>query len=65
MVGDLSEFNSALSKEISDYDTRIGEMLAKLVQKESNYYNQFTRLETYINQMNSQMSWLTSQLGGM
>lgn len=65
MVGDLSEFNSALSKEISDYDTRIGEMLTKLVQKESNYYNQFTRLETYINQMNSQMSWLTSQLGGM
>ena len=62
--GDLSEFRSSLSKDISSYDDRIAELLDKLIQKEENYYRQFSQLESYMNQMNSQMSWLTSQLGG-
>lgn len=62
--GDASEFNSSLSRDINDYEGKISEMLEKLIVKEENYYRQFSRLETYMNQMNSQMSWLTSQLGG-
>lgn len=64
MVGDLSEFNSSLSKEISDYDERIKYMYTKLIRKEESYYKQFTQLEKYMSQMNSQMNWLLSQLGG-
>lgn len=63
--GDLSEFNSSLAKDIDDYDERIVELYKKLVIKEENYYKQFSQLEKYMNQMNSQMNWLTSQLGSM
>ncbi len=61
--GDLTEFRSRLSEDISSYDERISELLTKLLAKEENYYNQFSQLETYMNRMNSQMNWLTSQLG--
>lgn len=64
MEGDTSDFDSSLAEEIDDYNDRISEMLVKLARKEENYYREFSRLETYMNQMNSQMNWLTSQMGG-
>lgn len=63
--GDTSQYNSSLSEDISDYDERITELYNKLIEKEENYYSEFTQLETYMNQMNSQMDWLVSQLGSM
>ena len=63
--GDLSEFESSLAKSISSYDDKISEFMAKLAKKEENYYRQFSQLETYMNRMNSQMDWLTSQLNTM
>ncbi len=63
--GDLSEFESSLAKSISSYDDKISEFMAKLAKKEENYYRQFSQLETYMNRMNSQMDWLTSQLNSM
>jgi len=63
MVGDLSEFNSSLAKEISSYDEKITEMYNKLIVKEESYYQKFTQLEKYMSQMNSQLNWLLSQLG--
>lgn len=62
MAGDLSQYESSLSKEISSYDDRIREMYVKLAEKEESYYRKFTELEKYISQMNSQMNWLLSQL---
>jgi flagellar hook-associated protein 2 len=62
MEGDASEYNSSIAKDIDDYNDRIKEMLDKLLKKEENYYREFSRLETYMNQMNSQMNWLMSQL---
>jgi len=62
MEGDLSQFDSSLSKEISLYDERISEMYVKLAEKEESYYRKFTELEKYMSQMNSQMNWLLSQL---
>lgn len=64
MEGDSSQYSSSIAKDIDDYNERIKEMLDKLIVKEENYYRQFSKLETYMNRMNSQMSWLTSQLGG-
>ena len=61
MEGDTSDFNSSLSKDISSYDESITELYKKLLVKETNYYNQFAQLEKYMNQMNTQMSWLLSQ----
>lgn len=65
MKGDASELRSSLAQDITNYNEKISEMLDKLAKKEDNYYKQFSQLETYMNKMNSQMEWLTSQLGGM
>lgn len=61
--GDLSQYNSSLSKEISSYDERISEMYTKLAEKEESYYNKFSTLEKYMSQMSSQLNYLLSSMG--
>lgn len=62
--GDLSEFENLISKEITkEYDKRINNLTVKLVDKENKYYQQFSKLETAMNKLNSQSSWLMQQLG--
>lgn len=63
MEGDLSQYESSLSKEIRAYEERINEMYTRLAEKEESYYRKFTELEKYMSQMNSQLSWLFAQLG--
>lgn len=63
--GDLSEFENSLAKSIRSYDERINEFLEKLAKKEEEYYRQFSRLETYMNRMNTQMDWLVAQITSM
>ncbi len=63
--GDTSANNSTLARDIYTYNERISELLVKLVKKEENYYWQFSQLEKHMNQMNSQMDWLVSQLSAM
>lgn len=60
---DSSSFNSSLFKEITDYNTRIYEMTERLYDKEDSYYKRFSAMEAAINKMNSQSSWLSSQMG--
>lgn len=63
--GDLSEFENLISKEITkEYDKRINELADKLVSKENKYYEQFSKLESAMNKLNSQSNWLAQQLGG-
>ena len=52
-----------LYDEIYDYNDRISDMTDKLTKKEDNYYKKFAALEQAISKMNSQSSWLSSQLG--
>jgi flagellar hook-associated protein 2 len=56
--------NSILGKKIADDDKKISKWDAKLQNMEDNYYKQYTVLETAINKLNQQSSWLTLQLGG-
>lgn len=56
--------NNDLSKAIKKQDKTIKEMQMKLYRKEDTYYQMFAKLETAMNQMNAQSSWLASQLGG-
>lgn len=58
---DLSNTENSLSKELKGYDERIAETIDRLITKEENYYKKFSVLESYINQMNQQSSWLFSQ----
>lgn len=56
---------SFIGQRISEIDQRISDMNDYLNNLEQKYYAQFTQLETYIGQMNSQSAWLSQQLGGM
>ncbi|MDF2523100.1 MAG: flagellar capping protein [Clostridiales bacterium] len=62
--GDASEFSNLLYKEISDYDEKLYELNYRLIDKENKYYEKFAALESALSKMNSQSSWLSSQLGG-
>lgn len=59
--GDLTEFQSTLSKDIINKDKIINEMIKSLETKENRFYMQFSRLEVAMNKLNSQSSWLTQQ----
>jgi len=62
--GNLSEFTNLLSKQIADKDTLINQLTDRLADKENSYYIKFSKLESAMNQSNSQSSWLSQQLGG-
>lgn len=63
ITGDASEFTNSIDKEIDDYETRIDKHYDMITQKENMYYTKFARLETMISQLNSQGSWISSQMG--
>jgi flagellar hook-associated protein 2 len=63
--GDLSEFKNLLTEDIQRRDKVIKEMTSKLADKENRYYIQFSKLESAMQKMNSQSSWLSQQLGSM
>ncbi|MCY6483662.1 flagellar filament capping protein FliD [Clostridium aestuarii] len=55
--------NNDLSKKIEDQNKQIKELTRKLYTKQDYYYKMFSKLETAMNQMNSQQDWLASQMG--
>lgn len=61
VVGDGSEYTNLLYKEIVEYEKSVSEMNKKLVDKQNALYAKFTAMETALNRMNSQSSWLSSQ----
>lgn len=60
-IGDRSMFNNTLFTQITNYDKRIERLTEEMAQKENSYYDQFSRLEALISNMNNQSSWLTQQ----
>jgi len=63
VIGDVTENNSLISKEIASKESMISTLLDKLVDKENQYYSKFTAMETALSKMNSQTAWLSQQLG--
>lgn len=60
----LSVFNdTALDKKIDKQVKRTAELEDKLYRMEDLYYKRFTAMEKMMQQLNSQSSWLTSQMG--
>lgn len=62
--GSKSEYSNILTDQIIERERRITEFSNSLDQKQEKMYQQFASLEKYMNQMNSQSSWLSQQLGG-
>jgi flagellar capping protein FliD len=55
---------STLSKSISDYSSTIKDLKAKLSDEEDRYWTKFTAMETQLNNLASQSSWLSQQSSG-
>lgn len=53
-----------LGQEISDYDTRISDFQSHLDDVQNQYYNEFSAMESMINQANQQSSIITSSFSG-
>ena len=54
---------STMAKEIDDYADRITALTTRLNDMEDRYYKQFDAMETALNKLNSQASWLQQQTG--
>lgn len=65
MEGDRTENDNFLDDRIDEYDDRIDELIEDLNNKEDYYYSMFARMEQAMSKMQSQSSWLMSQMGGM
>jgi flagellar hook-associated protein 2 len=63
IVGDRSEYNSLLSKEILQFDDDAYEMNKKLIAKENALYKKYAAMESALNKLNSQQSNLAQMLG--
>lgn len=57
--------NSFIGNRIREIDDRIAEMQKRLKDLEDRYYRQFTQLEIFVGQMNTQSAWLNQQIGIM
>lgn len=60
----LSMLTNTLQKQLDGFEDTIKTLQDKLEEEAERYYNKFSRLEVYINNMNSQSSWLAQQTGG-
>lgn len=55
--------DNVIQKQMTKQSERLTEMLNALVAKETYYYNMFSKMEAAMNQSNSQMAYLQTQLG--
>ncbi|WP_408646054.1 flagellar filament capping protein FliD [Tepidibacter mesophilus] len=56
---------SLLDKDVVNIEKQISRENSRLTSVENRYWRQFTAMEKAMSQMNSQSSWLMSQMGGM
>ncbi|HWQ29593.1 MAG TPA: flagellar filament capping protein FliD, partial [Negativicutes bacterium] len=56
---DASDTVNTMFNLIKDKDDLIDSLLVKLTDKEENYYERFTAMEKAINQMNTQIAWMS------
>lgn len=62
-VGEVSDFNNVLDDRIDDYDDRIDDLIDYLADRENYYYQMFAQMEKAMTEMQTQSSWLSSQMG--
>lgn len=60
-IGNTSEVDNDIYKELQRMNRKIEDFQMLLYDKENSYYQKFSRLESMIQQANSQSSWLSQQ----
>ncbi len=61
VVNTTTETDNYFNDQIADIDDKIEALQEKYEEEQERYYSQFTALETYMNEMNSQATWLSQQ----
>jgi flagellar hook-associated protein 2 len=59
----LTSDKNYISDKIEEYDDKMAELKKSLETERQRYWNQFTALETSLNKLNMQSSWLTDMMG--
>ncbi|MHC1682456.1 MAG: flagellar filament capping protein FliD [Clostridiaceae bacterium] len=60
--GTISEYSNSIYTDLKNRDKAISAMIDKIADKETQLYKRFSALETYLNKMNSQQSYLSQNL---
>lgn len=63
LTNDSSVANNLLYRDLITKDKAINDMMTKINTKQEAYYIQFSKLESYMNNMNAQSAWLSKNLG--
>lgn len=63
--GDYTEYHNFITDELDRQDKLITSLNKKLTDKENYYYLKFSKLETAMQQLNSQQSWFSQQISAM
>lgn len=63
IIGDFTEFNNTISSQQKDQLKAISDMTTKMNDKQTYYYNIYSKLEVAMNKLNSQSASLASMLG--
>jgi flagellar hook-associated protein 2 len=59
LAGSMTSDQNNISEKIKDYDDKMEELKDKMEDERERYWSQFSSLETTLNNLNSQSSWLT------
>lgn len=59
LPGGMTSDKNNISEKIKDYDDKMKELKDKMEDERERYWSQFSSLETTLNKLNSQSSWLT------
>ena len=59
-----SDTKSSLAKELKSLDSRIDTTNSRISAMQERYYKQFDALETMMQRLNSQSSWISQLFGG-
>lgn len=63
LAGNLTADKNYISEKIEEYDDKMAELKKALEAERKRYWNKFSALESSLNRLNTQSSWLTDSMG--
>jgi flagellar hook-associated protein 2 len=63
LAGNMTADKNYISEKIEDHDDKMAELKKALEAERKRYWNKFSALESSLNRLNTQSSWLTDSMG--
>lgn len=64
LKNDVTEFDNLIDDQIENENNKLDDLQDRLAEKENYYYQMFAAVESALQQMSTQSSWLSQQFGG-